>query len=259
MRDCWPVCADTFHDLGQIRPGFQSRTIPVFALWSFRYSAKISPTRMKCPHCEVQMLPDWHDIGRYHDCQDPWLLRSTSCPGCERLIIVMVDQSYGNYGPPEEDMTIVIWPRRTNLPRVPDEVPDEFSEDYIEAFMVLTISEKASAALSRRCLQHILREKASVKPSSLDQEITQVLDSKQLPAYLAESLDAVRNIGNFAAHPIKSKNTGEVIAVEPGEAEWCIDVIEGLFSFYFVQPAQMQEKRAALNAKLAEAGKPPLK
>jgi hypothetical protein len=41
--------------------------------------------------------------------------------------------------------------------------------------------------------------------------------------------------------------------VEPGEAEWTLDVLEILFDFYFVQPARLKAKRDALNKKLAEA------
>jgi len=36
-------------------------------------------------------------------------------------------------------------------------------------------------------------------------------------------------------------------------------VLEGLFDFYFVQPAISERKRAALDKKLADAGKPPMK
>ena len=124
---------------------------------------------------------------------------------------------------------------------------------------MLQDSAKASAALSRRCLQHVLREKARVKKSNLADEIQQVLDSRKLPSHLAEGIDAVRNIGNFGAHPIKSTNTGEIVDVEPGEAEWNLDVLEGLFDFYFVQPELLKKKREALNKKLADAGKPPMK
>ena len=90
-------------------------------------------------------------------------------------------------------------------------------------------------------------------------EIQQVLDSKQLPGHLAEDLDAIRNIGNFAAHPIKSTHTGEIVEVEPQEAEWLLNLLEGLFDFYFVQPARAKAKREALNAKLQAAGRPPMK
>lgn len=60
-------------------------------------------------------------------------------------------------------------------------------------------------------------------------------------------------------NPIKSKSSGEVIEVEPGEAEWNLDVLESLFDFYFVQPAELKKKRDALNAKLKAAGKPEMK
>jgi hypothetical protein len=105
----------------------------------------------------------------------------------------------------------------------------------------------------------MLREVAKVKHSDLSKEIDEVLNSRSLPSHLAEAIDAIRNIGNFAAHPIKSTNTGEIVDVEPGEAEWLLDVLEGLFDFYFVQPAVLQKKRDALNKKLAEAGKPVMK
>ncbi len=72
-------------------------------------------------------------------------------------------------------------------------------------------------------------------------------------------LDAVRNIGNFAAHPLKSQSTGEIVEVEPGEAEWNLEVLEMLFDFYYVQPAHAQKRRDELKKKLADAGKPPMK
>ena len=139
------------------------------------------------------------------------------------------------------------------------EVPGDHAENYREASWVFPDSPKASAALSRRALQGLLREVGNVKPSDLSNEIEQVLKIGGLPSHLADAIDAVRNIGNFAAHPVKSSNTGEIVDVEPGEAEWLLDVLEGLFDFYFVQPAILERKRVALNKKLAEAGKPPMR
>jgi len=63
----------------------------------------------------------------------------------------------------------------------------------------------------------------------------------------------------FASHPIKSTQTGLILDVEPGEAEWTLDVLEELFDFYFVLPATIQKKKDAFNKKLQEAGKPPMK
>jgi hypothetical protein len=119
-------------------------------------------------------------------------------------------------------------------------------------------SPMASAALSRRCLQHILRESAGVKAGTLAAEIDQVLNAASLPTLVAEGLDAVREIGNFAAHPTKSTSTGEIIDVEPGEAEWNLDVVEALMDIYYVQPVRMAAKKAALNRKLGDAGKNPV-
>jgi len=154
---------------------------------------------------------------------------------------------------------IRVLPKGSSRPPCPLQVPEEFAEDYAEACLVLPDSPKASAALSRRCLQHILRDVAKVKHSDLSSEIQEVLDSNKLPSHIAEILDAVRQVGNFAAHPIKSKSTGEIIEVEVGEAELNLDILEALFDFYFVQPARIAEKKAAINKKLQDAGKPPMK
>ena len=138
-------------------------------------------------------------------------------------------------------------------------VPNDFASLYVEACNTLESSPRASAALSRHCLQHILRECAKVKPGSLDSEIQQILDAKTVPSHITESLDAVRTIGNFAAHPIKSTSSGQVVDVETEETEWNLDTVLSLFDFYFVQPARTASRRAALNQKLADAKKPPLK
>jgi hypothetical protein len=153
----------------------------------------------------------------------------------------------------------MVHPKNIARAPVPAEVPTEFAGDYSEACLVVPDSEKASAALSRRCLQNLLREKAGLKKGDLANEIQAVLDSKQLPSHLADDLDAVRNIGNFAAHPLKATNTSEIVDVEAQEAEWLLNVLEGLFDFYFVQPARAKAKRDALNAKLQSIGKPPMK
>jgi hypothetical protein len=137
-------------------------------------------------------------------------------------------------------------------------VPPDFSEDYREACLVLVDSPKASAALSRRCLQHILKGKANTTKRDLHDQIEEVINSRSLPSYLADGLHGVRIIGNFAAHPTKSTSTGEIVAVEPAEADWNLDLIEGLFDFYFVLPKRMQDRKDEINQKLADAGKPQL-
>lgn len=217
---------------------------------------------MKCPHCSTE----FHDkeeqthIGSDNDGQ--WGIGICRCAACRKLIIRLFSASA--YHPSIKSFgevltSYLVRPKVAGRPPVPPEVPSKYADDYKEACLVLGDSTKASAALSRRCLQHILREEARVKNQDLAKEIQAVLDSEKLPGHIADSLDAVRNIGNFAAHPLKSQSTNEIVEVEIGEAEWNLDVLESLFDFYFVGPARSAARKAALNKKLTDAGKTPMK
>lgn len=222
---------------------------------------------MKCPHCSVQFHDEPEEVFLGEDVDGAWAVVKMLCPNprCKRLIFMLVkgpgefDETSGEWQFYGWERSVFVRPRGINRPPVPPEVPEQFAEDYREACLVLADSAKASAALSRRCVQHLLREKAGVEPGNLADEIQQLLDSRQLPPYLAEAIDAIRNYGNFAAHPIKSQKTGEIVAVEPGEAEWTLEVLERLFDFYFVQPEDLRQKREALNKKLEDTGKPKMK
>jgi Domain of unknown function (DUF4145) len=222
---------------------------------------------MKCPHC----LVEFHDNVSAADLlyqnalltervpnrpqQTRWRYSARICPACGQVIIVLLRLRHSIAGWNTDE--IPVWPKGVARAPLPAEVVDPYASDYREACNVLTDSPKASAALSRRCLQLILRGVAKIKASDLSKEIDAVLPS--LPSSIAEAVDAIRVIGNFAAHPIKSTNTGEIVDVEPGEAEWSLDVLESLFDYYFVQPAKLAAKKAGMNKKLADAGKPPMK
>ena len=220
---------------------------------------------MKCPHCRVEIHDNPIPTPIGVDADGGWILVRSDCPACHRMILRLQN------GPPlydtfkvftkieEVSKDFLVRPKGSSRPPCPSEVPEEFAEDYIEACLVISDSPKASSALSRRCLQHILREIAKVKHANLADEIQQVIGSKTLPSHLVEVIDAVRNIGNFAAHPLKSEKSAEILPVEPVEAEWNLDVLEALFDFYFVQPAVVKKKRASLDEKLKEAGKKPMK
>jgi hypothetical protein len=152
-----------------------------------------------------------------------------------------------------------IYPIGANRGSVPPDVPPNIAQDYVEACNALPISAKASAALSRRCLQNMLHAH-SYKAKDLSKEIDLLLNEsdpkKALPHKLRETVDGIRNFGNFSAHPIDDKTTLQVIDVEPHEAEWCLEIIEELFEHFYVGPAAAKAKKAALNAKLKAAGKP---
>ena len=221
---------------------------------------------MKCPHC----LENFHDNQNWwsvvvgNDVDGSWLLTRRRCP-CGHFIfelengVTSLRDGYEEARLQGVTRTVRAWPKGIARSPVPEQVPTGIKQDYHEACVVLSDSPKASAALSRRCLQNLLRLAAGVKPGNLSEEIQQVLDSNKLPSSIAESIDAVRHIGNFAAHPMKSMSTGEIVDVEPHEAEWNLDVLESLFDFYYVLPAKAKAKKEALNKKLDQAGKPPMK
>lgn len=218
---------------------------------------------MKCPHCLTAFHDNREAQALGEDRTSAWSLLKRTCPECGRFIFSLSERydryNIGGTNHYHRQRESLCYPKTISRAPLSAEVPDPYAGDYYEACLTLSDSPKASAALSRRCLQHLLRENAKVKPGNLAEEIQQVLDDTKLPSHLLESLDAVRNIGNFAAHPIKSKSTGEVIDVEPGEAEWNLDVLESLFDYFFVQPALIKKKREELNKKLGDAGKPEMK
>jgi hypothetical protein len=188
-----------------------------------------------------------------------WSYRTAHCPSCKDIIIE-VAVTDGNQHPFQDWR--MIYPAGANRGPVPTQVPPDIASDYVEACNVLPISAKASAALARRCLQNILHA-AGYTAKDLSKEIdlllSETVPGKSLPYKLRVTIDGIRNFGNFSAHPIDDKSTLQVIDVEPHEAEWCLEIIEDLFDFFYVGPAEAAAKKAALDAKLAAAGKPPSK
>ena len=221
---------------------------------------------MKCPHCQVEIHEGFrresltHDhysttIGKHGGEPTSWGTATMICPACEEAIIKVRRTLSGNTS---SALEYAVYPQYIVRPIAPKEVPQHIADDFNESCLVVSYSPKASAALSRRCLQGVLADKG-YNDHNLVNAIKAAIDSKQLPSSVSENLDAVRNIGNFAAHPLKNTGAGLIQAVEPHEAEWNLDVLEELFDFFYVQPERSKQRRAALDAKLAAQGKPPMK
>lgn len=206
---------------------------------------------MKCPHCKnfIHLNFDFKNLGS--DSEYTWYAENGLCPSCKKMIIFLAYSASGL------EKKFLVYPKTSSCDKAPIEVPSHIAEDFDEAGLILNDSPKASAALSRRCLQTIIHEYFKVNKRNLSEEIDEVM--KQVPLYISKQLDAIRQIGNFSAHPIKSQNTGEIVNVETGEAEWCLDILQSLFEFCYVQPKIAEEKMEELNKKLAECGKPLLK
>jgi hypothetical protein len=223
---------------------------------------------MRCPHCAVEVHPYWEQNQQQilESFPDPnemersvpgWYASAMVCPACEGVIVRVWRQQCVRPHQYEVVEDLIAYPQFSARVIAP-EIQEPYRADFLEACAVLAISPKASAALSRRCLQLLLKENGYLA-KDLAVQIDNVISSNILPAHLRDAIDAVRNIGNFAAHPLKTQASGEIVEVEPGEAEWTLDVLEGLFDFFIVQPKQLAAKRDALNVKLTAIGKPAMK
>lgn len=226
---------------------------------------------MKCPHCRTDFFDNWSRTnisrpastvmvsGSYKGQYVYPVTDVAVCPNCNGCTVNLILQTMSN---DSEAYRSQVFPRGGKFPSAPSQVPSPISADYNEANEVLPISPKASAALSRRCLQAILASQGYTS-SNLLKQITDVIDendaSKAIPISLRENIDAIRNFGNFSAHPISDKSTLQIIDVEDGEAEWCLEILSDMFDHFYVAPAKAAERRSALGRKLTSAGKPPMK
>lgn len=225
---------------------------------------------MQCPHCAKHIHIEWRenallfgDRALQHQISMmvsyTWAYRTAMCPACRREIIQIGQRNENNVSLSDWR---TIYPVAGSRGPVSEDVPAAIAADYVEACNVLPISAKASAAMSRRCLQAMLHAHG-YRAANLAREIDLLLGEtdplKALPLRIRAAVDAVRNFGNFSAHPLNDQTTLQVIDVEPAEAEWCLEITEDLFEHFYVGPAAARTKKAALDAKLAAAGKPPAK
>jgi len=208
---------------------------------------------MKCPHCQVEIHEYMYQKDVTTDNYENWFTRYQNCPSCKKSIIYLFSKDKV-----ETTKTLkepyLIYPRTNERALAPADVPANIAEDFNEAALILHFSPKASAALSRKCLQATLREIKSIHHGSLDSEINQAI--RLFPSYIGDAIDAIRKMGNFTSYPKKSESAGEIMPVLAGEAEWALEVLELLFDFCYVQPKILKGKKAKLDAKLANIAKP---
>ena len=101
----------------------------------------------------------------------------------------------------------------------PDYIPKSLLQDYQEAYAIKELSPKASATLSRRCLQWIIRDFWWVTKWSLYEEINAI--EEKIDPLLFKAIDAVRHIWNIwvSTYPspfgsswkYKTRNPGSIL------------------------------------------------
>jgi len=135
----------------------------------------------------------------------------------------------------------------------PDYIPEAIRQDYKEACLIQDLSPKASATLSRRCLQGILRNFWQVKPGRLVDEIDRIKD--KVDPITWDAIDAVRQIGNIGAH--MEKDIDVIVDVDPGEAELLIQLIETLLREWYIARHEREARMRNLVATAAAKNQKP--
>lgn len=189
-----------------------------------------------CPFCDASIPETDRTIlktplgfnvnyGAYSTEDIDLMLNKIRCPNCEEktYFIEGVKEPYNKLG------DISIYPR-SKAKKFPEYIPLQLRNDYEEAYSILELSPKASATLSRRCLQGMIRDFFDTSKGTLNDEIKAIEplvneDQKSV-------LHALRQIGNVGAHLERDVNL--IIDVSPEDAEKLLLVLEYFFYEWYI-------------------------
>ena len=171
----------------------------------------------------------------------------------EVRVVSMENLGHGYWRPSPDCQPIIsntLIPQGKAKPQ-PDYIPQQIRDDYMEACLIAELSPKASATLSRRCLQGMLRDFCKVKPARLVQEIDSLvaaIENKTAPHGVSidsiEAITALRKIGNYGAHMESDVNT--IVSVDKEEAAQLISLIEMLLDDWYVESHKRAQRFSSI-------------
>ncbi|MCB7038998.1 DUF4145 domain-containing protein [Eggerthella sinensis] len=131
---------------------------------------------------------------------------------------------------------------------LPDYVPDKVRDDFREAYLIKDISPKASVALCRYCIQYMIRDFWGISKSRLVDEIADLEKSGKSPTSI-KMLDAIRDMGNFGAHP--EKDTSTIIEVDPEDADLAVQIVQTIIKDWYIDKHEREARISAIDARIA--------
>lgn len=156
---------------------------------------------------------------------DKITIQTMNCPNCHKVSIDIV--GVGSQFPDR----IMHFNPISLAKAYPDYIPQTIRSDYEEAHAILNLSPKASATLSRRCLQGMIRDFWGISKARLVDEIDALKDL--VDPSTKKVLDALRKLGNIGAHPEKDVNL--IVDIEPNEAHMLLKFIELLMQKWYIE------------------------
>lgn len=219
-----------------------------------------------CPFCNITSTITNNDIEKYENFiyQDKsddnyylWKIYAVTCPSekCRKvevyieknLNITLAEskqpyvRSIANRSPNYEYKplkTYSIEPE-ANVKVFPDYIPKIILQDYKEAKLILNLSPRASATLSRRCLQAMIRDFWGVKDKkTLHAEIKEI--ESQINTDMYNAIMALKSIGNIGAHSENDINI--IVDIEPDEADQLVGLIEILIEDWYISRHERENR-----------------
>ena len=163
------------------------------------------------------------------------IIEYITCPQCQKTSITAYRPISGE--------RIQIFPKYKGK-IFPEYIPKQIRQDYEEACLIADLSPKASATLSRRCLQGMIRDFFGITKSKLVEEINEVSNTAGLSQSQKNALNALRQIGNIGAHPERDINL--IVDIEPNEAQLMISLIEFFMQHWYIQRHEEEEMLNAI-------------
>jgi hypothetical protein len=216
--------------------------------------------RAYCPKCDSFTAAQWKmDNYREEADRSQLFVKQAQCLHCGEPIVHIVSyQKLVNAMGETVSVTGFqdqrIWPRGEQINKPPKDTPETIAKDYTEAQLVLPNSVNASAALSRRCLQNLIRTHFEIVRDSLNQEIDALVEQvPTLPNDIKKDLDIIRQGGNVALHPCP--DTSSMLDVTQEEAEFLLSSMQTFLTWVYEIHPRGEEHRKRIREKHKEGKK----
>jgi hypothetical protein len=208
-----------------------------------------------CPYCQTKTTINQDRLVeqkiKYTEKKEYKMLKFSliTCPNelCERTTILMesyfVTFIYGSWQKVGETIKIKRIEPEFSYIHYPDYIPEQIRQDYEEACKIVSLSPKASATLSRRCLQGMIRDFHNVEKKNLVDEINAI--KNDLGTDIFSALHNLRSIGNIGAHPERDINL--IVEIDEGEAQKLIKFIELLMDKWYIKREEERKMLEEIN------------
>ena len=120
--------------------------------------------------------------------------------------------------------------------------------DFQEAALILDLSPKMSAVMSRRILSDLLEEYAGRDEFLLGTKLENFGKDNRFPLAVRQNAQALNEAAKLGAHT-KKNDQEEVIDVDRDEAEWMLGLVERFFEIFIIAPKRDERMRKQIEAK----------